>query len=202
LPFRTSTATPLQAGPSTTGGWSNMFTRKLKTSAVLVAFVLGAGVALAEGPNLGKPINAADMAAWDISIQPDGSGLPPGSGTPAEGGKIFAGGCAQCHGQDGKGTPISPTPLVGGGPITDISAAAKTIGNFWPYPTTVFDYIRRAMPWQQPMTLTNDEVYALTAYIFASNKLIGENDAMDAKTLPKVRMPNRDGFIIRFPDRM
>jgi hypothetical protein len=66
----------------------------------------------------------------------------------------------------------------------------------------VFDYIRRAMPWQQPMTLTNDEVYALTAYIFASNKLIGENDAMDAKTLPKVRMPNRDGFIIRFPDRM
>ena len=179
-----------------------MFTRKLETSAVLVAFVLGAGIALAEGPNLGKPINAADMAAWDISFQPDGSGLPPGSGTPAEGGKIFAGGCAQCHGQDGKGTPISPTPLVGGGPITDISAASKTIGNFWPYPTTVFDYIRRAMPWQQPMTLTNDEVYALTAYIFASNKLIGENDAMDAKTLPKVRMPNRDGFIIRFPDRM
>ena len=90
-----------------------MFTRKLATSAVLVAFVLGAGVALAEGPNLGKPINAADMAAWDISIQPDGLGLPPGSGTPAEGGKIFAGGCAQCHGQDGTGTPISPTPLVG-----------------------------------------------------------------------------------------
>ena len=83
-------------------------------------------------------------------------------------------------------------------------AAAATIRAtvLWPYPTTVFDYIRRAMPWQQPMTLINDEVYALTAYIFASNKLIGENDAMDAKTLPKVRMPNRDGFIIRFPDRM
>ena len=90
-----------------------MFTRKLETSAVLVAFVLGAGAALAEGPNLGKPIDAADIAAWDISIQPDGSGLPPGSGAPAEGAKIFAGGCAQCHGQDGKGTPISPTPLVG-----------------------------------------------------------------------------------------
>ena len=85
-------------------------------------------------------------------------------------------------------------------PITDISAAAKTIANFWPYPTTVFDYIRRAMPWQQPMTLTNDEVYALTAYILASNKLIGENDTLGAETLPKVRMPNRDGFIIRFPD--
>ena len=179
-----------------------MFMLKRETSTVLVAFALGAGPALAAGPYLGKPIDAADLAAWDISIQPDGSGLPPGSGVPAEGAKIFASGCAQCHGQDGKGTPISPTPLVGGGPITDISAAAKTISNFWPYPTTVFDYIRRAMPWQQPMTLTNDQVYALTAYILASNKLIGENDAMDAKTLPKVQMPNRDGFIIRFPDRM
>jgi S-disulfanyl-L-cysteine oxidoreductase SoxD len=179
-----------------------MFTRKLETSAVLVPFVLCAGVALADGPNLGKPIDPTDIAAWDISIQPDGSGLPPGSGTPADGAKVFADACAQCHGQDGKGTPISPTPLVGGGPITDISAATKTIANFWPYPTTVFDYIRRAMPWQQPMTLTNDQVYALTAYILASNKLIGENDTLDARTLPKVRMPNRDGFIIRFPDRM
>jgi S-disulfanyl-L-cysteine oxidoreductase SoxD len=91
-----------------------MITRRLETSAVLVAFALGAGAALAEGPNLGKPIDAADIAAWDISIQPDGSGLPPGSGAPAEGAKIFSGGCAQCHGQDGKGTPIRPTPLVGG----------------------------------------------------------------------------------------
>jgi cytochrome c553 len=179
-----------------------MFTRKLETSAVLVALALCGGTALAEGPGLGKSIDPADIAAWDISIQPDGSGLPPGSGTPAEGAKIFAGACTQCHGQDGKGTTVSPTPLVGGGPITDISAAAKTIANFWPYPTTVFDYIRRAMPWQQPMTLTNDQVYALTAYILASNKLIGENDMLDASTLPKVRMPNRDGFIIRFPDRM
>jgi cytochrome c len=179
-----------------------MFTRELGTSAVLGAVVLWAGVALADVPNLGKPVDPIDIAAWDISIQPDGSGLPPGSGTPAEGAKIFAGGCAQCHGQDGKGTPLSPTPLVGGGPITDISGAMKTIANFWPYPTTVFDYIRRAMPWQQPKTLTNDEVYALTAYILASNKLIGENDTLDAKTLPQVRMPNRDGFIIRFPDRI
>ena len=78
----------------------------------------------------------------------------------------------------------------------------KTIANCWPYPTTVFDYIRRAMPWQQPMTLTNDQVYALTAYILASNKLIGENDTLNAKTLPKMRMPNRNGFIIRFTDKM
>ena len=92
--------------------------------------------------------------------------------------------------------------LIGGDPITDISAAVKRIANFWPYSTTVFDYTRRAMPWQQPMTLGNDEVYALTAYILALNKLIGENDTMNAQTLPKVRMPNRDGFIARFPDAM
>jgi S-disulfanyl-L-cysteine oxidoreductase SoxD len=115
--------------------------------------------------------------------------------------------CAACHGPEGKagvtGMTAAPlAPLVGGDPITDISAAAKRIANFWPYPTTVFDYIRRAMPWQQPRTLTNDEVYALTAYILALNKLIGDNDTMNAETLPKVKMPNRDGFIVRFPDAM
>jgi cytochrome c len=179
-----------------------MFTRRLETSAVLVALTLGGSAALAEGPNLGKPLDPADIAAWDISIQPDGSGLPSGRGTPAEGARIFADRCAQCHGQDGKGTPLSPTPLVGGGPITDISAAMKTIANFWPYPTTIFDYIRRAMPWQQPMSLTSDEVYALTAYILASNKLIGETETLNASNLPKVRMPNRDGFIVRFPEKI
>jgi S-disulfanyl-L-cysteine oxidoreductase SoxD len=92
--------------------------------------------------------------------------------------------------------------LIGSDPITDISAAMKRIANFWPYSTTLFDYIRRAMPWQQPMTLSSDEVYALTAYILALNKLIGENDTMNAQTLPKVKMPNRDGFIVRFPDAM
>ena len=91
--------------------------------------------------------------------------------------------------------------MVGGGPLTG-PGSVKTIANFWPYSTTVFDFIRRAMPWQQPRTLTNDEVYALTAYILALNKLIGENDEMNAKTLPQVKMPNRDGFIIRFPDKL
>jgi S-disulfanyl-L-cysteine oxidoreductase SoxD len=175
-----------------------MFTRSHETLSVLAALVLFAGAAVAETPNLGKPIDPADVAAWDISIQPDGTGLPPGGGTPAEGARIYAAKCVLCHGQDGKGAAASP--LAGGGPITDISASMKTISNFWPYPTTVFDYIRRTMPWQQPMSLTNDEVYALTAYIFALNKLIGEDDTLNAQTLPKLRMPNRDGFIIRFPD--
>ena len=131
---------------------------------------------------------------------PDGTGLPAGSGTSVQGAPIYVTKCASCHGENGKGAISSA--LVARGPITSINAAEKTIANFWPYSTTVFDYIRRAMPWQQPRSLTNDEVYALTAYVLALNQLIGENEVMNATTLPKVRMPNRDGFIIRFPDKL
>jgi cytochrome c len=164
-----------------------------------LALTLAAGTAAAEGPNLGKPIDPADIAVWDISILPDGTGLPPGSGTPAQGAVIYAQQCAACHGENGKGGPSAP--VAGGGPLDRIEAA-KTIANFWGYPTTLFDFIRRAMPWQQPRTLSNDDVYALSAYILALNKIIGENDTMNAQTLPKVQMPNRDNFIIRFPDRI
>ena len=87
-------------------------------------------------------------------------------------------------------------------PISSINSAEKTIGNFWPYATTLFDFIRRAMPWQEPRTLTNDEVYALTAYLLSLNRVIGDGDVMNATTLPRVRMPNRDGFIMRFPDKL
>ena len=184
-----------------------MSTHSSIVPALGLALCLIAGPALADGPGLGKPLNEADIAAWDISIEPDGKGLPLGGGTPAQGGRIFAEKCAACHGPEGKGgvtgvTAAPLTPLVGGGPITDISAAMKRIANFWPYSTTLFDYIRRSMPWQQPMTLSNDEVYALTAYILALNKLIGDNDTINSQTLPKVKMPNRDGFVVRFPDAM
>src|SRR5215471_585777 len=181
-----------------------MSTPSRMSPAVGLMLCLAASVASADGPGLGKPIDPAEIAVWDISVAPDGTGLPKGVGTPAQGALIYVEKCTQCHGPDGKGgvTGVNAAPLVGGAPITDISAATKRIANFWPYAPTLFDYIRRAMPWQQPMTLTNDEVYALTSYILAQNKLIGENDTMNAETLPKVRMPNRDGFIIRFPDAM
>ena len=174
-----------------------MFTHKFLVYSIPLA--LAASIAFAQTPNLGKPIDPAEIAAWDINILPDGTGLPPGSGTPAQGAGIYAQKCLMCHGPNGKGGPNAA--VVGGAPLKDMESA-KTIANFWPYATTLFDYIRRAMPWQQPKSLSNEEVYALTAYILALNKLIGENDTMDAKTLPKVKMPNRDGFIIRFPDKL
>jgi mono/diheme cytochrome c family protein len=158
-------------------------------------------VAFAGGPDLGAPIDPADVAAWDISVMPDGSGLPPGSGTAAEGERVYLQKCVACHSEDGK-SKFGLAPLFGGGKITDISAGMKTIANFWPYSITLFDYIRRAMPSQQPRSLTDDEVYALSAFILAKNKLIGETDTMNAETLPKVRMPNHGRFIIRFPDKI
>ena len=167
------------------------------------ALVLGLGIAnAADAPRFGQSIAPADLAAWDISIGPDGVGLPPGSGTPAQGAEVYAKyACALCHGEKGAGGPSGP--LVGGGPLSGGDRPpAKLIGNYWPYATTVFDFTRRAMPWQQPKTLTDDEVYAVTAYILALNKIIGENDVMNAQTLPRVQMPNRDGFIPRFPDKI
>jgi len=170
-------------------------------SAIAVVLMIAAGGALAETPNLGKPISEADISAWDISILPDGTGLPKGSGTPAQGAAIYAEKCASCHGDNGKGGGPAAA-VVDDRPLAGISAANKTIKNFWPYATTIFDFIRRAMPFPAPRSLTDDEVYALTAYILAQNKLIGETEAMNAETLPKVKMPNRDNFIIRFPDRI
>ena len=175
-----------------------MFMRS--TALAGLALVFAATAASADGPNLGRPIDPADIVPWDISIMPDGTGLPPGSGTPAQGAKLFAEGCAACHGDNGKGTEFG-SAVVGGPPRASLDGG-KTIRNYWPYATTLFDYIRRAMPFTQPNSLTNDEVYALTAYILALNQLIGEKDAMTAETLPHVQMPNRDNFITRFPDRI
>ena len=176
--------------------------------ALAAALALGAGAALAQNagvpsPNLGKPLSEADIKAWDISVLPDGSNLPAGSGTSAQGAKIYAEKCVACHAEGGKGGG-SPgaTPLVGGEPLANGIDVGKTIGNYYAYATTIFDYIRRAMPYNAPRSLKDDEVYALTAYILSLNKLIGENDTIDAKTLPQVKMPNRDNFIMPYPDRI
>jgi len=173
--------------------------KPLPSLCLLATLAAGAGGAHAEGPALGQPVSESDLKAWDISILPDGTGLPPGSGTAAQGAALFAERCAACHGDNGRGG--TNAAVVGSPPLNSIDAA-KTVANFWGYSTTLFDFIRRAMPWIQPRTLTDNETYALTAYILAQNKIIGEGDVMNAETLPKVKMPNRDNFIIRFPEKI
>jgi cytochrome c len=179
-----------------------MSTRDVIAAAAL-ALAFAGGAAFAQSPGLGKPLTEADIKQWDIAVLPDGSNLPPGSGTPAKGAKIFAEKCSACHGDAAKGgvAPFYPA-LVGGQPLTNGIDTVKTIANYYAYPTTIFDYTRRAMPYNMPRSLTDDEVYALTAYILVLNNFIGQDDVMDANTLPKVKMPNRDNFIMPYPDRL
>jgi len=176
-----------------------MSTRKL---AVLLAVALAcaAPAAVAETPGLGKPITETDIKAWDIAILPDGNGLPAGSGTAKQGAPIYAQKCAMCHGENGVNPAQGFVPMVSR-PKFDRIDAPKTV-TYYEHATTLFDIIRRAMPYQMPRTLTADEVYALCAYILALNKIIGENDTMNAETLPKVKMPNAGNFIIAYPDRI
>src|SRR5215468_5462477 len=163
--------------------------------AALLFFAARAG---AQVPNLGQPISEADLAPWDLTIMPNGSGLPPGSGTPAQGKALFADNCALCHGDEGKGG-IAEAVVVNNPPPLSGPGSVKSIGNFWPAATTLFDFIRRAMPFTQPRSLTDDQVYALTAYLLYMNKVISEADAIDATSLPRVKMPNRDNFFPEFP---
>jgi cytochrome c len=141
--------------------------------------------------------SAEEVKAWDISIPPSGVGLPAGSGTAKQGLAVYNSKCVACHGAGGVGKPMDA--LVGGIGSLATGKAVRTVGSFWPYATTLFDYTRRAMPYNAPMTMNDEEVYAVTAYMLHINGIIGENDAMDAQTLPKVRMPNRDGFISDWP---
>src|SRR3974390_1100240 len=147
-----------------------MSTRKLVVAAAVAGLALTAGMAAAESPHLGKPVSPSDFAAWDLNILPDGRNPPPGGAKAAEGAKVFAEKCAACHGEKGEGGLAAR--LIGGPPKATLDGG-KLIGNFYPYATTVFDFIRRSMPWSAPRTLTDHEVYALTAYILAANKLIG-----------------------------
>jgi mono/diheme cytochrome c family protein len=159
-----------------------------------LALLFWATTALAEAPDLGRPATPEEIAQWDISIGPDGAGLPPGTGTPQQGETVYTAKCLPCHGEKGSGKPNDQ--LVGGlGTLTGDQTPVKTVGSFWPYATTLFDYVRRAMPFNAPRSLSNDEVYAVCAYILQLNGVIADDAAMNAQTLAKVQMPNRDGFI-------
>ena len=165
-----------------------------------VLVVAGATSPRAETPGLGKPITEAEIAAWNIEVLPDGTGLPPGSGTAVQGAKVYAEKCSACHGDKGVNPPPGYLPMVGPSRFDRIDTM-KTVP-YYKDATTLFDVTRRSMPYNQPKTLTNEELYALSAYILALNKIIGEDAVMNAETLPKVKMPNRDNFIIWAPDKI
>lgn len=161
------------------------------------AFCIAATAALAAQvapPRLGQPATPDEIAKADISIPPDGKNLPAGSGSVAQGAMVFQQKCAVCHGANAEGTP-SGDRLVGGIGSLNTANPVKTVGSYWPYATTVFDYIRRAMPITNPQSLQNDEVYAVTAYILSLDNIVPKDAVLDAQSLPKVQMPNRAGFV-------
>jgi len=161
----------------------------------VLALLLGVAPLSGQSPKYGagRPPTPEEFRELGSAIAPDGTGLPEGSGTVAAGRELFAANCARCHGEKGEGG-VGPR-LTGGQGSLATARPVKTVGSFWPYATTVWDYVNRAMPFDQPGRLKPSEVYALVAYILNLNGVIGPNDVMDAKSLPKVKMPNRDGFV-------
>lgn len=151
---------------------------------------------------LGRAATTAEVAAQDIDVGPDGEGLPAGSGSAAQGGVIFQQKCSMCHGTKGEGMPPAFPTLIGRDPKAEGLVFAKdfrmtkTIGNYWPHATTVFDYVRRAMPLLQPGSLTDDEVYSLTAFLLASNNVVPMTTTLDAASLKQVKMPYADKFVV------
>ena len=180
-----------------------MYMRNQKVAGALITAALLAGCVTTEdnhtantparGPNLGTAPTAAMLAAMDTSIPPSGAGLPAGSGNVAQGAKVYSSKCESCHGPKGVGKPADA--LVGGIGSLASGKPMRTVGSYWPYATTFFDYVRRAMPTNAPQTLSNDEVYAVTAYVLNLNGIVPESTVMNAQSLPQVKMPNRDGFI-------
>jgi mono/diheme cytochrome c family protein len=143
--------------------------------------------------SLGRQATEAEIRAWDIDVSPNGDGLPPGRGSVKQGAAVFAKKCAACHGPTGVEGPNDR--LVGGQGTLATSRPIKTIGSYWSYATTLFDYIRRAMPFSAPQSLTSDEVYAVVAWLLYRNGIVDEHAVFDARTLPAVQMPNRHGFV-------
>ena len=157
--------------------------------------LLAVKVAVAEGPGLGTALTPDQLTPFDIDVRGDGAGLPAGHGTVKEGEALYAQSCAACHGAGGE-HPISPSiRLTGGAGTLATPDAVQTVGSYWPFATTLFDYIRRAMPFNAPQSLSPDQVYAVTAYVLYLNGIVPADATMDAASLPKVRMPNRDGFV-------
>lgn len=160
---------------------------------VVLILALSATISHAQPYGFGKPATEREIAGWNIEVSPDGKGLPPGSGSAAGGKALFERHCAACHGMKGEGKPADR--LAGGIGTLNTDRPVMTVGSYWAYATTVYDYINRSMPFTAPQSLKPDEVYAITAYVLFLSGIVGENDVLDAARLPRVQMPNRNGFV-------
>ena len=177
------------------------FTSISKSSFLISAIVLLAGgAALAQSPTykLGKPPSEESMRTWDNVVGSDGKELPPGSGTAKEGARIYAAKCSYCHGKTGVEGPYPR--LVGGRGTLTTPTPVLTVGSYWPFATTIYDFINRAMPRDAEGTLTPNEVYSLTAFLLFKNDIIKDTDVMDSKTMVELQMPNRNGFYPAIPE--
>jgi mono/diheme cytochrome c family protein len=173
--------------------------RRIVTTLVTTAVLIVQASVLAQKPlGIGRPATPDDIAKVDIDVRPDGKGLPEGKGTAAEGAKVYAAKCQSCHGANGMGGSADRLVDRESGKNWDFATnpkLVKTVGNYWPYATTLYDYTYRAMPFMQPGTLSADETYSLVAYILALNKIIPDEAVMDRTSLPAVKMPARDRFV-------
>jgi cytochrome c len=143
---------------------------------------------------VGTPAGPEEIRARNISVAPDGTGLPAGHGTAAQGRTLFVAKCASCHGRRGQGSVDFPA-VAGGLGTLGSQEPNLTVGSYWPYATTLWDYIHRAMPYQRPGSLNSDQVYSLTAYILFMNKIVREHEELNKESLPSIKMPNRNGFV-------
>ena len=171
------------------------------TAVVVLAACAAASAQTPGYKNVGRTPTPQEIQAMDIAVGTDGKELPPGSGTAKTGAVLFAQKCAACHGESQEGSAQAPALVGGKGTLTSLRPK-MTAGSYWPFATTIFDYIRRAMPRFQEGSLKTDEIYSLTAFILYRNDIIKEDDVIDAKTLPKIKMPNRDGFIPQNTDEI
>ncbi|MBM3507092.1 MAG: cytochrome c [Alphaproteobacteria bacterium] len=172
--------------------------KAILAGAIGAALLVPAAARAVDPPKTGRPAPADLVKLMDISIPPDGTGLPAGQATAKQGQQVYLTRCAACHGERGEGA--TNDRLVGGrGTLTD-EQTFKTVGSYWPWATTLFDYVRRAMPYNAPLSLKDEEVYGAVAYVLFLNEIVGENDPINAQTLPKVQMPNRDAFINAFTE--
>ena len=181
----------------------SFFRRRVAARGAVIAAAVAASLALVSNANadtdaktaygIGTPLTQQDVAAWSIDVAPDGRGLPAGSGDVLTGAHIFAAQCAACHGAQGQG--LIGDALVGGQGTLATAKPKRTIGSYWPYATTLFDYIRRAMPYNAPESLSANEVYAVCAFLLNQNGVVPPDTRLDAVSLPRVKMPNHDGFV-------